>query len=168
MKHYIGIDPGSKGYISVLNADGGCVATLPIEDSTDQDTASFIQRYGDGALAIMEDVHAMPGQGVASTFNFGRNVGFLVGILVAFKIPYVLVTPQRWQKAMWISADHVTATTRDKKGNVKKSIMPKHTSIKAATRLFPNVDLKKNDRCKTAHDGKCDSLLIALYGKRNF
>ena len=108
----------------------------------------------------------MPGQGVATTFTFGHNVGFLHGLLVAFKIPYTLVTPRKWQKEMWIAADHVETTIKDKKGQPKRIVLPKPTSINAATRLFPSVDLRKSERSKNPHDGKCDSLLIALYAKR--
>lgn len=168
MKTYIGIDPGSKGYIVCLDSEGGFFESLPIEDSTQQDIATFLNNanYDNKAVCVMEDVHAMPGQGVASTFAFGRNTGFLFGLLVAFKIPYTLVSPQKWQKAMWIAADHVTTTATDKNGNTKKVVMPKPTSINAATRLFPDVDLRKNRGCKKPHDGKCDALLMALYAKR--
>ena len=169
MKHYIGIDPGSKGYISVLDDGGAFIDSLAIEDSTDQDIVQFFKSEmssGNRYVATMEDVHSMPGQGVATTFAFGRNVGFLQGILVALQIPYTLVTPRKWQKEMWIAADHVETTIKDKKGQPKRIVLPKPTSINAATRLFPSVDLRKSERSKNPHDGKCDSLLIALYAKR--
>ena len=169
MKHYIGIDPGSHGYIVVLGENGELVTDLAIEDSTDQDIAHFfddIRRY-DNVMAAMEKVHSMPGQGVSTTFTFGQNVGFLLGMLVANQIPYTLVTPQKWQKAMWISDDMVYTVRKDKKGEDKRQVAPKPTSINAATRLFPCIDLRKSARSKNPHDGKCDSLLIALYAKRN-
>lgn len=168
MKHYIGIDPGSKGYISVLDDGGAFIDSLAIEDSTEQQIADFLSEHvsREHCVCAMEDVHSMPGQGVATTFTFGHNVGFLHGLLVAFKIPYTLVTPRKWQKEMWIAADHVETTIKDKKGDPKRIVLPKPTSINAATRLFPSVDLRKSERSKTPHDGKCDSLLIALYAKR--
>ena len=106
MKHYIGIDPGSKGYISVLDDGGAFIDSLAIEDSTEQQIADFLRTHSNDTVCAMEDIHSMPGQGVATTFTFGHNVGFLHGLLVAFKIPYTLVTPRKWQKEMWIAADH--------------------------------------------------------------
>ena len=162
MKHYIGIDPGQRGFLTVVSPEGECVNSLAIEDSTEQDIVRFLSGWGEaGAVAAMEDVHSMPGQGVATTFAFGRNVGFLIGVLVALQIPYTLVSPQVWQREVWIASDKVY-TTKDG----KKKVQPKATSINAATRLFPTVDLRKSERSKTPHDGKCDSLLIATYAKR--
>jgi crossover junction endodeoxyribonuclease RuvC len=167
MKHYIGIDPGSHGYIVVLDENGDHVTDLAIEDSTDQDIARLFHTLGDvKCVAAMEKVHSMPGQGVATTFAFGQNVGFLLGMLAAFQIPYTLVTPQKWQKAMWISDDMVFTVRKDKNGEDKRQVAPKPTSINAATRLFPTTDLRKSERARNPHDGKCDALLIALYAKR--
>jgi len=167
---YIGIDPGSKGYISVLNENGECLSELPIEDSTDQEISHFLQYWkghSERCVAVMEKVHSMPGQGVSTTFAFGKNVGFVLGLMVAHEIPYTLVPPQKWQKCIWITDDYVYTVRKDSKGEEKRQISPKPTSINAATRLFPSVDLRKSSRSKNPHDGKCDSLLIALYAKRN-
>lgn len=167
MKHYIGIDPGSHGYIVVLDEEGKYLNSLAIEDSTEQEVARFVFKWSRAeAVALMEDVHSMPGQGVATTFAFGRNVGFLQGILVALQIPYTLVTPRKWQKEMWIAKDMVYTVRKDKHGEDKRQVAPKPTSINAATRLFPTTDLRKSDRARNPHDGKCDALLIALYAKR--
>jgi crossover junction endodeoxyribonuclease RuvC len=61
----------------------------------------------------IEHIHAMPqrtglrdgvevkmGQGNLGSFKQGYNFGFLIGMLAAFEIPYELVSPQKWQKAM--------------------------------------------------------------------
>lgn len=166
-KHYIGIDPGSHGYIVVLDEEGKYLNSLAIEDSTEQEVARFVFKWSRAeTVALMEDVHSMPGQGVATTFAFGRNVGFLQGILVALQIPYILVTPRKWQKEMWIAKDMVYTVRKDKRGEDKRQVAPKPTSINAATRLFPTTDLRKSDRARNPHDGKCDALLIALYAKR--
>ena len=169
MKHYIGIDPGSHGYIVVLDENGEYVSSCAIEDSTEQEVSNFLHMAAPFSFPVacaMEDVHSMPGQGVATTFAFGRNVGFLQGILVALQIPYTLVTPRKWQKEMWIAKDMVFTVRKDKHGEDKRQVAPKPTSINAATRLFPTTDLRKSDRARNPHDGKCDALLIALYAKR--
>lgn len=169
MKNYIGIDPGSHGYIAIVTEEGECINSLAIEDSTEQEVAQFlyaVKAARPACTCAMEDVHSMPGQGVATTFAFGRNVGFLQGILVALQIPYTLVTPRKWQKEMWIAKDMVYTVRKDKHGDDKRQVAPKPTSINAATRLFPTTDLRKSDRARNPHDGKCDALLIALYAKR--
>lgn len=167
MKNYIGIDPGSHGYIAIVTEEGECINSLAIEDNTEQEVARFVFKWSRAeTVALMEDVHSMPGQGVSSTFAFGRNVGFLQGILVALQIPYTLVTPRKWQKEMWIAKDMVYTVRKDKHGDDKRQVAPKPTSINAATRLFPTTDLRKSDRARNPHDGKCDALLIALYAKR--
>jgi crossover junction endodeoxyribonuclease RuvC len=51
-------------------------------------------------LTALEHVHAMPKQGVSSTFKFGESFGWWRGWLEAQNLPYILVTPRRWQKAV--------------------------------------------------------------------
>lgn len=48
----------------------------------------------------------------------------------------------------------------------KKEVNTKKTSMNAAKRIFPNVDFRKNERCKKPDDNKIDSLLIAEYARR--
>ena len=92
------------------------------------------------AVATIENVHAMPKQGVTSSFTFGKNFGFLIGLLTACCIPYKFVTPQKWQKGMQCM------TKGDK--NISKA---------AAQRLWPKI--------KITH-AIADSLLIAEYGRQ--
>lgn len=98
---------------------------------------------------VLERVHAMPGQGVTSMFNMGENYGFIQGFLSANKIPFELITPQKWKREYGVTAD-------------------KNTSIAVCQRLFPNVDLRRNPKCRVAHDGKAEALLIAEYGRRHY
>ena len=48
----------------------------------------------------------------------------------------------------------------------RKVVDTKSTSINAARRLFPNIDLRKNERCTKTDDNKVDSLLMAEYARR--
>lgn len=98
--------------------------------------------------AVVEKVGAMPGQGVVSMFKFGENFGMIQGILQAFGIPYELVTPQKWKKEFGVTAD-------------------KNTSIEVCKRLFPDVNLKRTERCKKEHDGMAEALLMAEYARRH-
>lgn len=142
----IGIDPGqSGGMVRIADSDGSIQETAAFSKMTDHDIAEVLAAWKDNGLigsgqARIESVHSMPKQGVASSFKFGRNFGFLLGLLTGLKIPYTLVTPQKWQKEMQC------LTHGDK--NVSKA---------AAQRLWP-------DR-KWTH-AIADAALIAEYGRR--
>ena len=66
----------------------------------------------------------------------------------AFNIPYETVRPQKWKKEFGLTSD-------------------KKQSIATAHRLFPGVDLRKNERCKKDHDGMAESVLLAEWARRN-
>jgi crossover junction endodeoxyribonuclease RuvC len=53
-----------------------------------------------GDVAFLEDVHAMPKQGVASTFKFGRAAGAIEATVACVGLPWRLVTPVLWKRAM--------------------------------------------------------------------
>ena len=46
---------------------------------------------------VVENVHAMPKQGVSSTFKFGMGVGIIHGVAGALRLPLTLVTPTQWK-----------------------------------------------------------------------
>jgi len=133
----MGIDPGASGGVAWIR-DGGSTA-VPMPD-TERDLLDFLS---DGIeeetrFAYLEKVHSMPRQGVASTFKFGVNYGMLRGMLIALRIPFDDVTPQKWQKEMG-------CLTRGDK-NVSKA---------RAQQLFPQL--------KVTH-AIADALLIAEFG----
>ena len=47
---------------------------------------------------VVEQVSAMPGQGVTSMFNFGQSFGILKGICSAMQLPIFFVRPAKWKK----------------------------------------------------------------------
>jgi len=82
---------------------GAIVDRIVFAKMTEHDIAETLLEwsgYDEGPIACIESVHSFPGQGVASSFKFGRNFGFLIGLLTGLKIPYALVAPQTWQKKM--------------------------------------------------------------------
>jgi hypothetical protein len=103
MRCWAGIDPGANGGIAVATASGEYIAwRMP---ASDEDIARLIRDIArDHAPEIwaLESVHAMPGNGVASSFKFGRAFGFLLGVLRALNLPLMLVSPQRWQSGLGI------------------------------------------------------------------
>lgn len=159
MKPYIGIDPGSKGYITLSTDDG--YEYISIADNSFREIGKklkdMFKRYPD-AFAAMESVHAIANSSAKGTFSFGEVFGLLQGLLIATGIPYHLVPPKEWQREIWISEDKVY-----KEGS---RVDTKATSLNAAERLFPNIDLKRTPACRKPDDNKVDSLLICEFAKR--
>lgn len=150
---YIGIDPGKSGALAVIHTLKDCTKVRTVtfdEDAYAEElrkVAQFIELSGDEAFAVVEKVSAMPGQGCVSMFSFGQNFGFIQGLLKSLRIPFDLVRPQTWKSAMGCKSD-------------------KTTSIEVCKRLFPNVSLKRTEKCKVDDDGLAESLLLAEFGRR--
>ena len=53
---------------------------------------------GEEIAIVVEQVNAMPGQGVTSMFNFGQTFGALKGICAALELPIFFVRPSKWKK----------------------------------------------------------------------
>lgn len=103
----IGIDPGCTGAIVVLDDDGAfhghmLMPTVKVGTKSRVNGAAIAAFLGllpaDKTHAYIEQVGAMPKQGVASTFTFGHAAGVVEGIIQGLGIPYTLVTPQAWKK----------------------------------------------------------------------
>lgn len=134
----IGVDPGQSGGIALLDRDGLFAAKMP---ATEADLKLWFEGNTKAPrFVFIEQVGAMPKQGVSSTFKFGQSFGFLRGLIVGLGIPHEFVRPQVWQKALGC------LTKGDK--NVSKS---------AAQRLWPNE--------RFTH-ATADASLIAEYGRR--
>ena len=80
-------------------------------------------------------------------FHFGENFGYIRGALEANKIAYQLIPPKTWKKEFGLNSD-------------------KESSIAVCKRLFPEVSLKRTERCKKDHDGMAEALLMAEYARR--
>lgn len=142
---YIGIDPGKDGALAALYPNGS-VYVCPFDKAA---YVSFFAGVHDMYVkAVLEHVGAMPGQGSVSMFHFGEGFGWLQGVLDSFGIPYELVRPQKWKKEFSCTSD-------------------KNTSIEVARRMFPRTDLRRTPKCKGPHDGICEALLMAEYGRRH-
>lgn len=102
----LGIDPGLSGAF-VLLEDGkpiewGTMPTMAEGSNKRVNGAALasVLRFAKIDVAYMEQVNAMPGQGVASMFTFGHAAGTVRGVLGALEIPVRMVTPQAWKKAV--------------------------------------------------------------------
>lgn len=78
---YIGIDPGKDGAMAVITPD--TVTVFPFDRDGYRNALEGLCGFADNCRCCLERVNAMPGQGVASTFTFGQNFGFIQGLLAA-------------------------------------------------------------------------------------
>lgn len=143
---YIGIDVGKKGGFAII---GECGVTVCPWDDDKFAMAMGLEARNSECVACVEQVHAMPKQGVSSTFAFGKAAGFIEGVLTANRIPFQLVPPQKWKKEYSLGSD-------------------KKQSIEVCKRLFPDVSLRRTDKCRTDDDGMAEALLLAEYARRHF
>ena len=97
---YVGIDPGKNGAMAIIYPN-----KTKLIDYSLPTYVFYLRKFQleeKEFKVIVEKVHSMPGQGVASTFSFGENFGKIQGILEALEIPYELVPPQVWQRSCGI------------------------------------------------------------------
>lgn len=145
-----GVDPGVSGAIARLDLLEGLleVHDMPIMEVNKKKqvnaqlvTNIFAEQH---APVYIEKVGAMPGQGVASMFNFGKSYGIIIGCAAGLRMETTLVTPQMWQKTL--------NCQKGKDGNRQR-----------ACELFPNFS-KEFQRKKD--DGRADAALLAMYAAR--
>ena len=106
----IGIDPGLSGAIAILENN----KVLSIFDMPVMSEGKKNKRQLNSALlvsllkenianneevaVVVEQVNAMPGQGVTSMFNFGQTFGAIKGVCAALDLPIFFVRPSKWKK----------------------------------------------------------------------
>ena len=141
----IGIDPGLSGAIAALDAtDGQLVWVLDMPTlGKVVNAAELADMLGGEQIrtAAVEAVHAMPRQGVSTSFNFGVSLGIVLGVLGALDVPVTHPTPQAWKKAMGVTAD-------------------KASSRRRATDLWPAWS---GTFARVKDDGRAESALIARH-----
>ena len=144
---YIGVDPGKKGGVAIIDGDGAEVYAW--DDQTFVNVMAATMNKGK-CIAAVEKVGAMPGQGVTSMFSFGQSFGFILGVLTAFGIGYQLVPPTLWKREFGLLHTE------------------KQASVDVAKRLFPGVSLLPTERCRKESDGMADALCLCEYARRKF
>ena len=152
----IGIDPGISGSICFFE-DGKIIDLLEMpnmaEGKKNKRQVNGSQIYNEINLRIkghdkknikvvIEQVSAMPGQGVTSMFNFGQSFGVLKGICSAMQLSMYFVRPAKWKKYF----------------NLINS--EKDASRTKAIEIFPYIS-KELSRKKDAN--KADAILISSY-----
>jgi hypothetical protein len=152
----LGVDPGLGGALFLMDTDGSYSSAYDMptfivprggKNKRDIDArvlASALWGYHRLPIghAFVEAVNAMPGQGVTSMFAFGKAYGIILGIIAAYGVPYTLVSPAKWKKALQVPASKDGARAR-------------------ASQLLPHCaehwPLKK-------HEARAEAALLCHYG----
>lgn len=164
---FVGIDPGLSGAVAFINKREISLFDTPtfetVKNKKGKESVKYIHDEVGMAKILrdmiprdagkikyhiyLESVHAMPGQGTVSMFNFGMGLGLWKGIIAALQIPHSLVTPQAWKKELkLLRADKDKARIR-------------------ACKLYPQA---AEQLSKKKHIGRADAILIAEYGRRTY
>ena len=152
----IGIDPGISGaicffengeIIDVINMPTMAVGNKNKKQINGSqifnEITSRIQDYKPEDInVVVEQVSAMPGQGVTSMFNFGQSFGVIKGICSALTLPIYFIRPVKWKKHF-----NLIGSSKD-------------ASRTKATELFPNFS---NKMAKKKDANKADAILIGRY-----
>ena len=106
----IGIDPGLSGAIAILE-DKKVIKLLDMpvmaegkKNKRQLNSAQLVTIISENIKAneevavVVEQVNAMPGQGVTSMFNFGQTFGAIKGVCAALNLPIFFVRPSKWKK----------------------------------------------------------------------
>ena len=152
----IGIDPGISGSICFFE-DGKILDVIEMPTMNEgkknkrqvngaqifNEIIERVNKYKSrNVRVIIEQVSAMPGQGVTSMFNFGQSFGILKGICSAMQLPMFFVRPAKWKKYF----------------NLLNS--EKDASRTRAIEIFPHFSSQLS---KKKDSNKADAILIASF-----
>ena len=155
----IGIDPGISGSICFLQ-DGRILDVVEMPTMAEgkknkrqvngsqiyNEISKRINKTRDNEVrVVIEQVSAMPGQGVTSMFNFGQSFGILKGICSAMQIPVYFVRPAKWKKYL-INSEKDASRTR-------------------AIEIFPYFSTQLS---KKKDSNKADAILIASFYQETY
>ena len=150
----IGIDPGLSGAIAILEDNKiKELFDMPVmpdgkKNKRQLNSALLVKLIKDNiedlekTVMVVEQVNAMPGQGVTSMFNFGQTFGAIKGICAALGLPIFLVRPAKWKK-------HFELINSSKDASRTKAI-----------EMYPSASEQLS---KKKDVNKSDAILIARY-----
>ena len=150
----IGIDPGLSGAIAVLEDKKVLgIFDMPVmaegkKNKRQLNSAQLVNviksniNLDEEISVVVEQVNAMPGQGVTSMFNFGQTFGAIKGVCAALKLPIYFVRPSKWKK-------HFELINSSKDSSRTKTI-----------EMYPTLS---NQLSKKKDVNKSDAILIARF-----
>ena len=150
----IGIDPGLSGAIAVLEDKKVLgIYEMPVmaegkKNKRQLNSAQLVDIIKNNIIeseeiaVVVEQVNAMPGQGVTSMFNFGQTFGAIKGVCAALELPIFFVRPSKWKK-------HFELINSSKDSSRTKAI-----------EMYPYLS---NQLSKKKDVNKSDAILIARF-----
>ncbi len=146
----VAVDPGKSG--AVVRLCQGKLEARRDFKTLDQ-IADAIREFAGAALFVIEHVHAFPGEGVRSCFNFGKAAGVAFGAAFGCQPPPVEVQPWTWQH--WFK----------KRLGIPEEVKFKAVVREVAAKIFPGYkELFRRSKDHNTADATC----IAVYGLANF
>lgn len=146
---YIGIDPGAKGAMALITDNAKLPEIVPFDRENYIDRLRLVFYEEAECICCIEAVHSITGQGIKSSFEFGKSFGWLLGLLDTLAIPYQPIAPQKWKKEFGLTSD-------------------KAQSVAVCKQLFPGINLLRTERSRKEDDNCAEAVLMALYAKRKF
>lgn len=157
----LSIDPGLSGALAWVSNTGQLVMVhdMPVIEVAVGKTKIKRRRVSAGLLAgmltellrrfpvdgaVLEEVGTKPGEGAVGAFAFGRSFGSLEGVLAGLGVPYELVRPNVWKRALHLGPDKGAARQR-------------------AIQLFPS---HATDFARVKDDGRAEAALLGHYRVR--
>ncbi len=133
MNTLIAIDPGASGGIAVRR-DGQPADAMPMPP-TEGDVLNLLRQLAvdpANTVAVVEEVGGYVGkaQPGSSAFKFGRNFGFLLGVLQTLGVRVELVRPQKWQKALGLGNASGCSSKSEWKNKLKGCAQRLHPHLK--------------------------------------
>ena len=150
----VGIDPGLSGAIAILENNKVLnIFDMPVmaegkKNKRQLNSAQLVNiikdstKPDDEIAVVVEQVNAMPGQGVTSMFNFGQTFGAIKGVCAALELPIFFVRPSKWKK-------HFELINSSKDSSRTKAI-----------EMYPKLS---NQLSKKKDVNKSDAILIARF-----
>lgn len=147
-----GIDPGLSGALAIFHPEKGTLNVIDMPTVEVKVGKATKRRLSEPMLAellrphgvehaALEQVGAMPGQGVSSMFQFGQSYGAIRGVLAGLRIPMTNVTPAKWQRDLKLTGG---------KGGARQR----------AAELFPAYAASFS---RVKDDGRADAALLAYW-----
>lgn len=108
----LGVDPGLSGAFAFVTNRGELLSVFDIESADGRMLAgrlvTAVRRYRPAA-AVIERVGPMPGQGLSTSWKFGRAYGCVEGVVEALGIPHHELTPVVWKRELGLGKEKASA-----------------------------------------------------------
>jgi len=158
-----GVDPGKTGAMVTLFEDGSTIVDrVPIEKvKGKKDRPHFLDwsrtwrasiDFNQPDIFMVEQVGARPEQGSVATFNFGKSMGFAMGIIYAYDIPVHYETPSVWKEKMGLVGFDKSASI-----TLARDLVPS---------IVPELDRKLKGNTAEVKHGIAEAALLAYYAKK--